>query len=56
MNITCEKQILSEAVSNVSRAVSTKSTLSALEGILLKASGGSLTLTGYDLDMGISKS
>ncbi|HAN44433.1 MAG TPA: DNA polymerase III subunit beta [Ruminococcaceae bacterium] len=54
--MTCEKQILSEAVSNVSRAVSTKSTLSALEGILLKASGGSLTLTGYDLDMGISTS
>ena len=54
MNIVCSKQSLSEAVSNVSRAVSAKNTLPALEGILLKASGSTLSLTGYDLELAIS--
>ena len=36
MKIQCQKSQLVEAVSNVQRAVSSKSTLAALEGILLK--------------------
>ena len=37
MNLLCDRQTLVEAVANVSRAVSTKSTLAALEGVLMKA-------------------
>ena len=54
MNIHCNRQALLDAVSNVQRAVSGKSTLPALEGILLKAMGSSLFLAGYDLDLGIT--
>ncbi len=54
MKIICSKQNLVEAVSNVSRAVSTKTSLPALSGILIKASGEYITLTGYDLELGIS--
>ena len=54
MQIICEKQPLIDAVGNVQRAVSGKSTLPALEGILLRASGTSLFLAGYDLDLGIT--
>ena len=54
MNTICNKQKLQEAIQNVSRAVSAKSSLSVLEGILLTAAPGRLTLTGYDLDLGIS--
>lgn len=54
MNIYCNKQALIDAVGNVQRAVSGKSTLPALEGILLKATGSSLFLAGYDLDLGIT--
>ena len=42
------------AVQNVSRAVSTKATLPALEGILIKAYNNTLTLTGYDLELAMT--
>lgn len=45
---------LIDAVGNVQRAVSGKSTLPALEGILLRAAGSSLFLAGFDLDLGIT--
>lgn len=51
MNIRCDSQLLIEAVGNVQRAVTPHSNIPALEGILLKASGDSLYLAGYDLDM-----
>lgn len=54
MHILCDKIALIDAVGNVQRAVSGKSTLPALEGILLKAAGSSLYMAGYDLDMGIT--
>ena len=54
MDIICSKQNLLDAVSNVIHAVSSKSTLPSLEGILLKASGSSLFLAGYDLELGIT--
>lgn len=54
MKFTCDKITFYEAVSNVMKAVSPKSTLPVLEGILLKAYEGSLTLIGYDLEMGIT--
>lgn len=45
---------LTSAVTTVQRAVSTKSSNHALEGILLKAKGSEATLCGYDLDIGIT--
>ena len=53
MKIVCQKALLVDAVSNVSRAVSGKSPIPALEGILIKAAGDGITLVGYDLEIGI---
>ena len=54
MKIICKRQSLVDAVSNVQRAVSSKSTLPALEGILLKTNSQAVELTGYDLELGIT--
>ena len=53
MKISCLRSDLQTAISNVSRAVSAKSTIPALEGVLIKAYGGSLEVSGYDLEIGI---
>ena len=52
MKFSCEKALLQSAISTASRAVSPKSSISALEGILVEA-GQELRLTGYNLDTGI---
>ena len=54
MRITCARQALVDAVNNVQRGVASKSALQALEGILMKASGSSLFLAGYDMELGIT--
>lgn len=56
MHIVCNTLALLEAVNTVSHAVSGKSTLPALEGVLLRASGSSLYLAGYDMELGITTS
>jgi len=53
MKFTCNTFDLSEACQIVQRAASTKTALPSVEGILLSAENGKLTLTGYDLEMGI---
>ena len=53
MRFNCLRTDLSNAVSNVSRAVATKSTLPTLEGVLIKAYGSQLEICGYDLEIGI---
>lgn len=53
MKLSFNKSELSHAVSNVQRAVSTKNSIPALEGILIKAYNDSVTLCGYDLEIGI---
>lgn len=53
MRFRCMRTDLSNAVSNVSRAVSAKATIPALEGVLIKAYNGSLEISGYDLEIGI---
>ena len=55
MKIACDKNILCEAIKNVQPAFSYKTTLVALEGILMKCRGGELSLTGYNLELGITK-
>ena len=52
MKFSCEKALLSAAVSVTSRAVAAKSSIPALEGILIEA-GTQLKLTGYNLETGI---
>jgi len=54
MKFTCLRSELASAVSNVQRAVSSKASIPALEGILIKAYGSQLVLTGYDLEIGIT--
>lgn len=55
MKFSCEKTILSGALSAVSRAVAAKSSIPSLEGILVRASAN-LSLTGYNLETGITAS
>lgn len=51
MKFSCDRQQLVEAVLNVQRAVSVKSSIPALQGILLTARPDSLFLCGYDGEM-----
>lgn len=53
MNFSCEKALLNAAINTAGRAVSAKSSIPALEGILLEAAAGKITLTGYNLETGI---
>ncbi|MGL5973458.1 MAG: DNA polymerase III subunit beta [Oscillospiraceae bacterium] len=54
MKFNCNRQILSEALMNISKAVSTKSTLPVLEGILIKCYNNKISLYGYNLELLIS--
>ena len=52
MKFSCEKALLQSAIAVTARAVSPKSSIPALEGILLEARTD-LRLTGYNLETGI---
>lgn len=54
IQFTCSRQQLVDAVSNVQRAVSSKSSVPALEGILLKAEESAVSLCGFDLELGMT--
>ena len=54
MKFSCNKQLLVEAVTNIQRAVSTKSSIPALEGIFIQAKESSIELCGYDLELGMT--
>ena len=54
MKIICNTSVLAEACNIVQRGVPQKSTLPATEGIYLQAKNSQLTLTGYDLEVGIT--
>ena len=55
MKFSVDRQKLCEAVSHFSRAVAVKSTIPALEGILLSAEGNKLTMYAYNLELGMTK-
>lgn len=56
MRFTCNQQTLSKALNTVSKAVTTKTTIPILKGILLKVTDeGKLTLSASDLDLSIEK-
>ncbi len=54
MKIVFNRQILLDALSGVSKAVSPKSTIPAVEGILFVAEQNSTILTGYNFEMVIT--
>ncbi len=53
MKFICETQKFSEICSNVQRSVSSKSTIPSIEGILITTTENSVTVTGYDLEVGV---
>jgi DNA polymerase-3 subunit beta len=56
MRFLCERDLLLNCINTTQRAVSSKSLIPALEGILLEADAQSVKMTGYDLEMGIVSS
>ena len=56
MKIICNRNDLSEALNNVTRAVATKSTHPAMEGVLVRAEEGAISLVCYNMEMGIRTS
>lgn len=56
MKFTCNQQILAKALNTVSKAVSTRTTMPVLKGILIEAKAdGTLILTASDLEISIQK-
>ncbi len=55
MIVTIEREKILEAVNHLSRIVSSKTSLPILEGILISAERGKVTLISYNLEMGIKK-
>ncbi len=53
MKFSCEKALLQNAINTASRAVSSKSSIPALEGLLLEARNGYLIVSGYNMQLGI---
>ncbi len=56
MKFSCNQQTLSKALNTVSKAVTSRTTIPILKGILLEANGDNkLTLSASDLDLSIEK-
>lgn len=56
MKFTCNQQTLAKALNTVSKAVSTRTTLPILKGIMMEANqDGTLTLTASDLEISIQR-
>ncbi|MCR4770770.1 MAG: DNA polymerase III subunit beta [Oscillospiraceae bacterium] len=53
MNFNCEKTVLLNGIVTASRTVAAKSTIPALEGLLIETEEDCLILTGYNLKTGI---
>ena len=56
MKFICEKSILQEAISNVQKAITGKSTMTVLQGILIIAKNNEVKLIGSDIDLSIEAS
>lgn len=56
MKIVCDKNVLLEGINVVQKAVSSKSTLPILEGILIETTESGILLTGNDMELGIKYS
>ena len=53
MKFRCQQQKLSKALNIVSRAVTSRTTIPVLKGILLEVNDGKLTMSASDLDIAI---
>ena len=53
MKFSCEKLVLQSAIATASRAAASKSSIPALEGLLLVCGNGTLNVTGYNMQLGI---
>jgi len=53
MKFLIEKSLLQEAISDVQKAITGKSTLPILQGIYISAKDGLLTLIGSDIEVSI---
>ena len=54
MEIYCNKTLLEQAISKTQRAVMVRSSVPALTGLLIEAFDGELSVTGYDLETGVT--
>lgn len=55
MIFSCERATLLDAVSKLQRVVGSKTSMPVLEGILISAEQGKITLISYNLEMGMKK-
>lgn len=53
MKFSCEKVLLQSAVTTAGRVVASKSSILALEGVLVEAGDNGLKISGYNLETGI---
>lgn len=53
MKFSCAKDVILDAVMTTSKAASSKSTIAALEGVLMELDNNILSITGYNLEIGI---
>jgi DNA polymerase-3 subunit beta len=53
LKIICNQKLLAHKIGITQRAISSKTTLELLKGILISAKDNKLKLTGYDLEIGI---
>lgn len=53
MKFSCEKALLQNAVTTAGRVVAAKSSIQALEGVLVEALSSGLRISGYNLETGI---
>lgn len=54
MRLTLQQKEFADAVLNIQRAVSSKSTIPVLEGILLSTQNNELKLSAYDMELGMT--
>ena len=55
MKFSCNQQILAKTLNTVSKAVTVRTTIPILKGILIEAKNGRITFSASDLDMSIEK-
>src|SRR5919199_1805489 len=56
MKLTCSRDELTQKLGVVSRAVSTRTAVQILGGVLLRAEGGQLTLAATDMELSLRAS
>ena len=56
IKFSVQKNDILDALTTTAKAASSKSVITALEGIYLSLTGNMLTVTGYDLELGITSS